>query len=140
MRQVWQDPLGRARLIQTLDDQGISFERLAEVMKQPDADPFDLLCHVAFNAPIRTRRERAQRVQLEETAFFQNYTAGAREILLALLEKYAEHGATQFTLNEVLKVPPLSTYGTVIEIARRFGGADKLKQALEQLQTLIYAA
>lgn len=140
MRQVWQDPLGRARLIQTLDDQGISFERLAEVMKQPDADPFDLLCHVAFNAPIRTRRERAQRVQLEETAFFQNYAAGAREILLALLEKYAEHGATQFTLNEVLKVPPLSTYGTVIEIARRFGGADKLKQALEQLQTLIYAA
>jgi len=36
-----------------------AFDELAETAKQPDADPFDLLCHLAFNAPLRTRRERA---------------------------------------------------------------------------------
>lgn len=140
MRTQWADPDQRTAMISTLTDRGIDFERLAAVTHQPDADPFDLLCHVAFHAPIRTRRERANRVKLEETAFFQQYTVGAREILLALLEKYAEHGTAQFTLSEVLKVPPLSDYGNISEIARYFGGTDKLKQAVEQLQTLIYAA
>lgn len=65
-------------------------------------------------------------------------TGKARDILLTLLEKYAERGATQFAL-EVLKVPPISTFGTIGEIARLFGGADKLKSAVEQLQTLLYA-
>ncbi|MBZ0283118.1 MAG: DEAD/DEAH box helicase family protein [Anaerolineae bacterium] len=139
MRKLWADPLGRSSVITNLNERGIDFERLMGVMNQQDADPFDLLCHVAFNAPIRTRRERANRVQIEETAFFEQYTSKAREILLTLLEKYAEHGTAQFTI-EVLKVPPLSNYGNISEIARLFGGADKLKQAVEQLQTLLYAA
>src|SRR5690606_20264597 len=104
-----------------------------------EADPFDLLCHVAFNAPIRTRKERANRVRLEESAFFEQYTAQARDILFTLLNKYAEHGTAQFTI-EVLKIPPLSEYGSLSEIARLFGGADKLKDAVERLQTLLYVA
>ncbi len=116
------------------------FERLAAVINQPDADPLDLLCHVAFNAPIRTRRERANRVKLEELAFFEQYTSKARDILLALLEKYAEHGEAQFVLNEVLKVPPLSTYGNTVEIAAFFGGANNLQLAVDRLQTLLYVA
>jgi len=139
MRRLWADPAQREQIIKTLTERNIDFERLAAVTHQPDADPFDLLCHVAFNAPIRTRRERANRVRVEESAFFEQYTGKARDILLTLLEKYAEHGTTQFAL-EVLKVPPLSDFGTVGEIARFFGGADQLKSAVEQLQTLLYAA
>ena len=140
MRKIWADAKGRTELIDALAERNIDFERLAEVMNQPDADPFDLLCHVAFNAPIRTRRERANRVKLEETAFFEQYTGKAREILLALLEKYAEHGEAQLVLNEVLKVPPLLNYGNAVEIARLFGGTNHLKEAVEQLQTLLYVA
>ena len=140
MRKIWADAKGRSELIDALAERDIDFERLAEVMNQPDADPFDLLCHVAFNAPIRTRRERANRVKLEETVFFEQYTGKAREILLALLEKYAEHGEAQLVLNEVLKVPPLSNYGNAVEIAQLFGGTQKLKAALENLTTLLYVA
>lgn len=139
MRKRWSEPQGRADIIATLDERGIDFERLMGVLGQDEADPFDLLCHVAFNAPIRTRRERANRVRLEETAFFAQYTGKARDVLEKLLEKYAEHGTAQFTM-EVLKVPPLSDYGNLSEIARLFGGADKLKEAVEKLQTLLYAA
>lgn len=64
----------------------------------------------------------------------------ARQILDELLEKYAEHGAAQFVLPDVLKVPPVSEHGQVGDIIKVFGGADKLRAAVTELQTLLYAA
>ena len=58
-------------IIAGLKERGIDFEQLAEQAGQPDADPFDLLCHLAFNAPLRTRRERAQRLKTERKDFFE---------------------------------------------------------------------
>ena len=105
---------------------------------QPDADPFDLLCHLAFNAPLRTRRERAQRLKSERKDFFDKYAPEAREILNELLEKYAEHGDAQFVLPDVLRVPPISTHGQPAEIIKLFGGPDQLRQAVTDLQGLLY--
>jgi type I restriction enzyme R subunit len=61
LRQKWANPYERSEIIEKLAQRGISFDELAETAKQPNADPFDLLCYLAFNAPLRTRRERAQR-------------------------------------------------------------------------------
>jgi type I restriction enzyme R subunit len=71
LRTRWANPEQRNEIIQTLAERGVSFEELAEQSKQPEADPFDLLCHLAFNAPLRTRRERAQRVRQERKDFFE---------------------------------------------------------------------
>ena len=46
----------------------------------------------------------------------------ARAILNDLLDKYAEHGLDQLKLPDVLKLPPLSSYGNPSEIAVAFGG------------------
>ena len=124
----------------SLAERGIDFEELAEATNQPDADPFDLLCHVAFNAPLRTRRERADRLRQDKKDFFDQYGPEAKAILQELLEMYAEHGTAQFAIPEVLKVPPISAHGNVIEIAACFGGPDPLREAVHQLQTLLYAA
>ncbi len=75
LRRQWADPALRADIIARLEERGISFDELRTVTNQPDADPFDLLCHVAFNAPLRTRRERADRLRKEERAFFEQYGA-----------------------------------------------------------------
>ena len=72
--------------------------------------------------------------------FFTQYVPEARQILEELLEKYAEHGAAQFVLPDVLKVPPVSTHGEIGDIIKTFGGADKLRHAVNQLQSLLYAA
>ncbi len=74
---------------------------------QPDADPFDLLCHVAFNAPLRSRRERADRLRRDKKDFFDQYGPEAKTILNELLDKYADHGTAQFIIPDVLKVPPI---------------------------------
>src|SRR5437773_12474299 len=140
LRQKWANPTGRSEIIDKLAQRGISFDELAETAKQPNADPFDLLCHLAFNAPLRTRRERAQRLREERKDFFDEYGPKARGILEELLDKYAEYGTAQFLLPDVLQIPPISGWGNVIEIARMFGGGDKLREAVNQLQTLLYAA
>lgn len=76
----------------------------------------------------------------EKRDFFDQYGPEAKAILNDLLEKYAEHGTAQFILPDVLHVPPISERGNVMEIAGLFGGPDQLRQAVTQLQTLLYAA
>ena len=140
LRERWADPKQRSEIIQSLEERGVSFDGLADAAQQPDADPFDLLCHLAFNAPLRTRRERARRLRDERKDFFDRFGDEARQILEQLLEKYALHGAAQFILPDILHVPPLSEHGTVQEISSSFGGADELREAVEELQSLLYAA
>jgi type I restriction enzyme R subunit len=140
LRARWADPTQRSEIIQRLEERGVSFTELADAARQPDADPFDLLCHLAFHAPLRTRRERAQRLRETRSDFFARYGPEARQVLEELLEKYAEHGDAQFVLPDVLRVPPLSQHGTVAEIIDLFGGADRLRAAVIELQAQLYAA
>ena len=138
LRARWADATERAAIIEQLGDRGIDFQTVAAQAGKPDADPFDLLCHLAFNAPVLTRRQRAERVKKQQVAFFSFYAPEAREILNDLLEKYAADAEVQFTLPDVLKVPPISHHGNVAEIAHRFGGVDQLREAVNSLQSLLY--
>jgi len=140
LRSKWSNAEERAEIIKSLEDRGISFDELAEAAKQPDADPFDLLCHVAFNAPLRTRRERAEMLCKDKKDFFDQYSPEARAVLDEMLEKYIEYGTAQFQIPEILKVPPISHRGNVMEIAALFGGSAKLRTAVADLQTLLYTA
>jgi len=140
LRSRWADSDKRREIIEALAERGIDFSELMEQAGQPDSDPFDLLCHLAFNAPLRTRRERAQRLKSERKDFFERFGPEARTILEELLEKYAEHGDAQFLLPEVLRVPPISTHGQPAEIIKLFGGPDQLRQAVNDLQGLLYGA
>ncbi len=116
LRKRWADPEQRSEIIDRLEERGISFDELRSATNQPEADPFDLLCHVTFNAPIRTRRERADQLRREQQVFFKKYGPKAREILDELLEKYADHGTAQFAIPDVLKVPPISEHGNVMKL------------------------
>jgi len=140
LRARWSNPEQRAEIIENLHERGIDFETMAQQASQPDADPFDLLCHLAYNAPILTRRQRADRLKQQQHAFFNYFEPEAREVLDDLLEKYANDGELQFTLPDVLKVRPISDRGNVNEIIGKFGGADQLRSAVSRLQTLLYAA
>jgi|TARA_R110002012_G_scaffold53056_18_gene136430 type I restriction enzyme, R subunit len=140
LRKDWLDPARRAEIIDQLEEKGIDPGTLGESVGKPDADPFDLLCHLAYNAPLRTRRERADSLKRNETEFFSKHGPEAREVLDALIEKYAEHGAAQFTLPDVLEIPPFNDWGNVIEIAARFGGGKAMREAVNELQMRLYGA
>lgn len=140
LRARWQDPTGRREITDLLEQRGLVFEDLVNISGMEGADPFDVLCHLAFNAPVRTRLERAARVREQELEFWNRYSDEAAQVLDALLDRYSDVGATEFALPEVLKVAPIDHFGNVAEISERFGGAVAMRDAVEQLQQLIYAA
>ena len=139
LRSQWSSAEERKEILDRLEGRGISFTQLADVTGQPDADPFDLLCHVAFNTPIRTRKQRAEQVKLKKEDFFTRYSPLAQDILHEILDKYTQYGFEQLDDTQVLKVPPISAHGNVMEIAAAFGGLQGLRQAMTELQNLVYA-
>ncbi|MBK8108774.1 MAG: DEAD/DEAH box helicase family protein [Betaproteobacteria bacterium] len=140
LQSAWADPDARADVLRELTERGISFDELAASSDQPDADPFDLLCHLAWNAPLLTRRQRAERARKATQDLFAQYGDTAREVLSLLLDKYVERGIIQFNaLSDLMKVQPFDRYGSPSEIAsRHFGGVKGLKDAVSRLQTAIY--
>ncbi|MGF1576584.1 MAG: EcoAI/FtnUII family type I restriction enzme subunit R [Cyanophyceae cyanobacterium] len=140
LRASWQDGDQRELVLAQLEERGINVAALAATLDQQEADPFDLLCHLAFNAPLLTRRERAERLRRNLPDLFEQYGVEARAILDDLLEKYADYGLTQLKVPDVLRIPPISNRGNIAEIIRIFNGAEQLKAAVEQLQSNLYAA
>jgi type I restriction enzyme, R subunit len=140
LRSAWGKADERTGIIESLKERGIEFDELARTANQPDADPFDLLCHIAFNAPLRTRRERAEDLRKSKKDFFDRYSPDARGVLTEMLDKYIEYSTAQFQVPEILKIPPISERGTVTEIAALFGGAEKMRAAVNEMQALLYAS
>jgi type I restriction enzyme, R subunit len=140
LRSKWASRVGRQDVVDTLGAHGIDAADLMERTGLADADPLDVLVHLAWNQPLATRVERARRVRREHVEFFETFQPAAREVLTYLLDKYAEHGINELDDRETLEVPPLSSLGTPAEIARRFGSAKALWSAVSRLGELVYVA
>lgn len=140
LQSAWANPDTRSEVLRELTERGISFAELASSSEQPDADPFDLLCHLAWNAPLLTRRQRAEAARRKTQDLFAQHGDTAREILTLLLDRYIERGILQFNaLSELMKVQPFDRYGSPSEIAtRHFGGVRGMKDAVSRLQTALY--
>lgn len=139
LRQSWTQAEQRTEILNQLRARGIDPDHLARVTHHEEADALDLLLHVAYNAPLVTRRERAEKLRQKKANFFNTFTPAAREILDTLLEKYADYGIGEFDqLPRVLQISPFDQYGTTHDIYRLFGGAEKLLQAVDELQKFLY--
>ena len=138
LRSKWASAEERSRIIEALENKGIILDALVDATKQIEADPFDLLCNVAYSMPLRTRRERVELLKKNEPDFFRLYSEKARQVLDEILQQYVEHGIAEFKMPDVLKIRPISTHGNVTEISRLFGGPDQLRSAVVKLQNLLY--
>ncbi|AFZ27115.1 helicase, type I site-specific restriction-modification system restriction subunit [Cylindrospermum stagnale PCC 7417] len=141
IQQRWAVPEERAEIIDLLADKGIDFDELKEVTNFPEADPFDLLCHIAFDAPVLTCKQRAERLRRRQANFFGQYGEDARAILEIILDKYAQKGVEEFNIPTTFKANrEFDNYGNAVEIAQRFGGVQQLREAVNYLQVLLYSA
>lgn len=89
------------------------------------------------NQPTLTRRERANRVKKRNV--FAQYGGVARQVIEALIDKYADEGIQTIESNDVLKLQPFSQMGSPVEIVRSFGGRPQYLQALQTLERELYA-
>ncbi|MBK8442885.1 MAG: DEAD/DEAH box helicase family protein [Sphingobacteriales bacterium] len=138
-RSKWNDLQERQHILDELENNGISIDQLMEITKQQDVDPFDLLCFVAFDLKPLTRKQRADLLKKNKPDFFAHYSERAKEVLNLILEKYVDYGLNQIR-PDIISVEPIAQQGNPIEIVNEFGGIDEFKRAIEELQTLLYAA
>ncbi len=134
----WNDTERKQTIIDELANAGIIWEALQEEIGS-DMDPFDLICHVVYDQPPLTRRERANEVKKRN--YFTKYSDTAQKVLNALLDKYADAGVEEIESLNVLKVKPLDQLGSPMEIVKQgFGSKQDYQQAISDLENEIYWA
>ena len=131
----WNGEQRKEAVFEELEAEGLPIDFIAAELGK-DLDPFDLICHIAFDAKPLTRRERAEGVKKRDV--FTKYGPQAKVVLEALLEKYADEGVLNLDDLGVLKIAPFSGMGSVVELVRAFGGKPGFEQAVHDLQTAIY--
>lgn len=131
----WNAAERRQAILEELEAEGLPLDLIVEELAR-DLDPFDLICHVAFDAKPLTRRERAENVKKRDA--FTKYGDQARAVLDGLLAKYADEGVLNLDDANVLRIAPFSTIGTPIELIRAFGGKPGFEQAVHDLQSELY--
>lgn len=131
----WNGVEAKAAIIHELEQHGIFLELLAEEVGK-DFDPFDLICHVAFDQPPLTRRERAE--QVKKRNYFTKYGDQARKVLESLLDKYADTGIENIEDIRVLTLDPFKNMGTAPELISIFGGRPAYMAAVHDLEQQLY--
>lgn len=133
---TWSTTEKKEEIRQLLYERGIDLEMLKADQGMSDVDDFDFIAHVAYDVKPLTRKERAEGVKKGD--FFRQYSGAAREVLEALLEKYASSGIYDLESTEVLKLDPIKQYGAPAKIASLFGGRDGYMNAIKALENKIY--
>jgi type I restriction enzyme R subunit len=133
----WNTAEKKQAIIDLLEEHGIILENLAQEVGKEYGD-FDLICHIAYDQPPLTRKERAEKVKKRN--YFTKYGDQARAVLSALLDKYADEGVTTLENPKVLKLKPFSDIGTPMEIINQvFGGKNNFDNAIQELEQELFS-
>jgi type I restriction enzyme R subunit len=131
----WKTAERKQAIVEELEAEGLPLDSIAEELGK-DLDPFDLICHVAFDKKPLTRRERAENVKKRDV--FAKYGGQARAVLDALLAKYADEGVLNLDDANVLKIAPFNAMGSVVQLIKAFGDREGFERAVHELQTALY--
>ena len=131
----WKAVDRKQAIVEELEAEGLPLDPIADELGK-NLDPFDLICHVAFDKKPLTRRERAENVKKRDV--FTKYEGQARAVLDALLVKYADEGVLDLGDANVLRIPPLSSLGTPVQLIKAFGGKQQFVAAVHEMQSALY--
>ena len=133
----WTETERKQVILDELAERGVAFEGLAKQIGK-EYSAFDLICHIAFDQPPLTRKERAAQVRKRD--YFSKFGEKAKEVLNSILDKYTDSGLEDLDNLSLLKVPPIDRFGTPIEIVNLFGGKDEYIKVLNELENELYRA
>jgi len=131
----WKEADRKRAIVDELENHGVIFAALKDEVGSA-FDPFDLICHVAFEQKPLTRQERADKVKKRD--YFTKYGDLARKVLDSLLDKYANDGLLELEDMAIITLDPIKQLGTAPEIVRAFGGKPDYTQAIQELTTHLY--
>lgn len=131
----WNAATAKGEVLKALDEEGLRLELLQEEFGA-ELDPFDLICHIAYDAPPLTRKQRAAAVRKQNT--FAAYEPQARRVLEVLLDKYQDEGVVEIDNVAMLRIPPLNQLGSITQLIKPFGDLAAYQAAVQQMQQALY--
>ncbi|MCB1158656.1 MAG: DEAD/DEAH box helicase family protein [Leptospiraceae bacterium] len=131
----WNSVERKTAIIKELEADGVLIEELKKAVDK-NVDIFDLICHIAYDMPPLTRRERANNVKKRN--YFTKYGETARKVIDALIDKYSDGGFENLESGEVLYLEPFSEYGSPMEIIEEFGGLEDYNKTIKEIENYIY--
>ncbi len=131
----WSKTTQKEIIVRELETKGVFFENIKNIVGK-DFDPFDLICHIAFDKKPLTRLERINNVKKRD--YFAKYEIKARQVIEAILEKYSDNGILNFEDLSIINLDPINKLGTPVEIAEIFGGKESLFKAMNEISKEIY--
>ena len=133
----WNSLEKKEAITEELKEYNIYLDELREEVGNDEIDDFDLICHIAFDQKPLTRKQRAEKVR--NTNYLDKYSGIARQVIDALLDKYASDGITNLESTKILTTNPFRQMGNPIKISNEFGGKQGLLDAMDDLRNELYS-
>ncbi|TYC83916.1 DEAD/DEAH box helicase [Acetobacterium wieringae] len=134
----WTKAAKKQAIIEALKDDGVLLEAVREEMGQTELDDFDLICHIAYDKAPLTKKERAENVRKRH--YLYKYSDTAKQVIEALLDKYANDGIGEIEDTKVLQLTEFAKIGSPMKIVKAFGGKKAYLEAVMELENEIYYA
>ncbi|MCS6998488.1 MAG: hypothetical protein NZL86_03715, partial [Aquificaceae bacterium] len=138
LRNIWIDNAKRREFMQYLRSQDAEPTALSEVEDLSHIDTFDLLAHLSFKSPLRSREERYKAFMNREGRFLKSFKPEAKEVLEELLDRYRAWGIEEMTSERLFDLSPFKEWGRIVGVSKRFGGVEGLRRAVGEVVERIY--
>ncbi|EBA00261.1 EcoAI/FtnUII family type I restriction enzme subunit R [Marinobacter sp. ELB17] len=135
----WHQADRKQVIIDELTEQGVIWDDLIKDVSNKlgaEPDPFDVICHIVYDQPPLTRKERAE--QVRKNNYFSQYQGASRQVLDALLQKYTDTGIESIEDVKILTLAPFSQIGAPMELIQAFGGKPGYTEAVRSLEQELY--
>ena len=135
---TWTEAEKKQAIIDELQDDGVLLEAVRQELGKTELDDFDLICHIAYDKAPLTKRERAENVKKRH--YLYKYSDLAKQVIEALLDKYANDGIRDIEDTKVLQLKEFQKIGSPMKIVKSFGGKEAYLKAVQELENEIYYA
>ncbi|GAA0427489.1 DEAD/DEAH box helicase family protein [Virgibacillus salarius] len=135
---TWTEAEKKQAIIDELQDSGVLLDAVREELGKTEVDDFDLICHLAYDKPPLTKKERADNVKKRN--YLYKYSDVAQQVIEALLDKYANDGIKEIEDTKVLQLKEFAKIGSPMKIVKAFGGKESYLKAVKELENEIYYA
>jgi len=135
---VWTNQRKREEFTKELIENSVKPKVLASILDAADADPYDILAHIAFGAPLISRNERSEWFVNNKEDLMKSFGESGKKIILDLLEKYRAEGVDNVVDPKVFDLPPFDKMGHVVGVAEKVGGIENLKKIISQIESGLY--
>lgn len=104
LRKVWLDQKMKDEFIKELEGKKVNIDLIKSIDKLEDSDSFDVITHLAFDAPLLTREDRTKHFLRQNSQLIDRYGEIIKASVNEILDKYKYSGEENLS-SQVFMLP-----------------------------------